>query len=146
LAAVLVVYPEALRTSIAGELFTVLVGVLLLFAPMRFLLLALVPDPAPAPIEPADSGRFVPPWLPWAGVSVAGIVAGLLLVSAEMIGASGDSTPPVPRLLLVASVYVGLEVAGLLIGYAMLRGPVGLAPSPTSASSGRREDYPDESA
>jgi hypothetical protein len=129
--AVLVVYPEALRSGIAGALFTVLVGVLLLFAPMRFLLLALVPDSAPpAPADCAVTGRPVPVWLPWAAVSVAGIVAGLLLVSAEMLKDSGGSTPAVSRLLLVAAVYVGLEVAGLLTGYAMLRGPVGLAPSP----------------
>ncbi|MDR3685979.1 MAG: hypothetical protein P4L93_03320 [Coriobacteriia bacterium] len=128
--ALLAVYPEVLRTSVAGELFTVLVGVALLVAPMRFLLLALVPDLASAPNEPAITGRVVPSWLPWVAVSVAGIVVGLLLVSAEMFHDSGGSTPPVARLLLVASVYVGLEVAGLLVGYAMLRGPLGLVPPP----------------
>ena len=66
----------------------------------------------------------------------AGVVAGLLLVSAEMFKESGGSAPPAARLLLVVSVYVGLEAAGLLVGYALLRGPVGLALSP----NGRTEN------
>ena len=134
--AALVAYPEVLRASLAGELFTVLVGAVLLFAPTRFLLLALVPAPAPALTEPAATTLFAPRWLPWAAVAAAGVVAGLLLVSAEMFKESGGSAPPAARLLLVVSVYVGLEAAGLLVGYALLRGPVGLALSP----NGRTEN------
>jgi hypothetical protein len=126
--AVLLVYPEALRQSIGGELFTVLVGIALLFVPLRLLLLALVPESAvQTGGERPGSEWSAPRGLQWAVVAVAGAFAGLLLVSAEMSSGSGGGAPPLAQLLFVGSVYVGLETAGLLLGYALLRGPVGIA-------------------
>jgi hypothetical protein len=127
LLAVLALYPENLRQSTAGALLTVLVGIVLLFAPVRFLLVALIPDSA---VRPTDEGPasvwFARRGFHWAAVAVAGALAGVLLVSAEMLKESGGAAPPLTQLLLVVSVYVGLEMAGLLVGYALLREPVGM--------------------
>ena len=125
--AVLLVYPESLRQSVVGELFTVLVGIALFFTPLRLMLRALVPEPAvQSDGEGPGSALSASRGLQWAVVVVAGVVAGLLLISAEMSGGSG-AAPPLAKLLFVGSVYVGLETAGLLVGYALLRDPVGIA-------------------
>jgi hypothetical protein len=124
---VLALYPESLRQTVAGALFTVVVGVVLLFAPMRFLLVALVPRPGAAPEgDESTSTRPIRRASQWAVVAAIGVVAGIAVVAAEMLKDSGGIAPPLPRLLFVAAVYVGLETAGLLTGYALLRGPVGI--------------------
>jgi hypothetical protein len=132
---VLALYPEHLTSSIEGALVTILVGIALLVVPLRFLLVALIPTPAPSATDADAVERPARPWLQWVIVAVAGIVAGLFLVAAEMLQGSGAVVPPVRQLLLVASVYMGLETAGLLIGYAMLRRPVG---DPLAASANKR--------
>lgn len=137
--AVLAVYPSSLTSSTPGALFTVLAGVLLLFLPVRALLAALVPRPAdgssdvgrePGPSGPARGAR------PWAVVVGAGLVAGVLLVAVEFTSGPGAAAPPLASLLFVASVYVGLETAGLLIGYALLRGPLDLMIRPRACHTG----------
>jgi hypothetical protein len=39
---------------------------------------------------------------------------------------SGGTAPPLAQLLRVAAIYLGIETAGLLTGFAALREPVGL--------------------
>ena len=124
--AVLALYPEPPWAGVPGALFTILVGIVLLFAPMRFLLLALLPESAAPSGEAASRGRSARRWLPWAAVAVVGAAAGLALLSAEMLKESGGTVPPVAQLLRVAVIYLGIEVTGLFVGFAVLRGSIGL--------------------
>ncbi|HEX9069112.1 MAG TPA: hypothetical protein VF807_10105, partial [Ktedonobacterales bacterium] len=79
---VLAVYPEALRDSIPGELFTVVTGAVLLFASVRAALMALVPA---QPEEASSAGRSHG-WvvgLRWVLVLGAGLTLGLAIFLAE---------------------------------------------------------------
>jgi hypothetical protein len=120
----LALYPESVaRANIPGALATVVVGIALLFVPLRFLLVALVPSdggpPAQGPLRHGAPGRRV-----WVSVAVTGLLIGLGLVAAE----SGEGLGGIPfvRLALVAAVYVGLETVGLLVGYGALGRPLRL--------------------
>jgi hypothetical protein len=125
-ALVLALYPDSWRQSTPGALLTVVVGAALLFALMRAWGSSLVPYPAQVKREEATT---LPAWLrqhglALAAVVVAGILLGLTLVLAE--STEGGGWPGMARLTLVAAVYVGLETAGLLLGYVFLRKPLGL--------------------
>jgi hypothetical protein len=95
----------------------------LLFAPMRAWAIHLVPYTAEARQPTAIT---LLSWLnrhklPLGAVILVGAVLGLLLVLAE--STEGGGAPSLARFALVAAVYVGLETAGLLIGYVSLREP-----------------------
>jgi hypothetical protein len=124
---VLASYPETVTSSIPGAMLTIVIGVVLLFVPVRLLTLALVPR---AREEPAAATRRRRPGLRgwrWALVAALGVLAGLALVAVELLAEAGTATPPpLARIAVVVSVYVGVETSGLLIGYALLRGPLGL--------------------
>lgn len=123
---ILAVYPESLRSTLAGELFTVLVGDFLLFVPLTFLGLALVPDQGG--IDFHDPVRFA--WAKlrehqWMFILLAGMLTGLCLALAELHESNG--WPRVTgHIVFVLAVFAGLETAGLLLGYAVLRRPLGL--------------------
>jgi len=120
---ILAVYPER-AIATATQLFSVVAGAALLFAPMRPLLTALVPyDEGESGTTRASGWYFNAPQR-WGAVLLVGLLIGGFLFSAEM----REGAPPPARLLFVASVYVGLAVAGLLIAYASLGKPLGLAP------------------
>lgn len=126
---VLALYPENLTQSTPGALLTVLAGVVLLFASIRALVVALVPYPGKTvsgPGKRSTLGWLGRPSLQWGGAIAAGIIIGLILVLAEFRAEVGAVEPPLARLLRVACVYVGLETAGVLIGYLFLRRPLGL--------------------
>lgn len=124
---VLAVYPAGVTESIPGALLTVLVGVVLLFVPVRLFTLALVPRARGDAPEATPVRRPGPRGRQWALVTALGVLAGLALVAAELLADGGGAAPaPLARIALVVSVYVGLETSGLLIGYALLRGPLGL--------------------
>ncbi len=119
-------YPEQLRRTLPGELFTVFVGIVLLFAPMGWLGAALIPHRF---VEAASSSdgfpsrtlrRFRIPLV----LSVA-LAAGLALVWRELTD-GGASPRANSRMLLVVAVYVGIETTGVLTGYLFLRKPLGL--------------------
>ena len=63
-------------------------------------------------------------WHRWGIVVVVGIAIGGSAFLAEM--REGGDPMPLTRLLFVASVFVGLGLAGLLIAYAFLGPPLGL--------------------
>ncbi len=120
-------YPEGLRDDLLGELFTVVAGALLLFVPTRALLTALVPE------GEAQATGNVPPngawWqlghrLQWALVVIVSLVFGVLIFLAEATGEGfGSNLANVAKL---AAIFIGLEAAGVLIGFVALRGPLGL--------------------
>ncbi len=93
---------------------------------MRPLLTALVPydvretraEAAPAHGPFSNAGRR------WGMVLLLGALIGASLFFAEM--SEGGGAPPAGRLFFVASVYIGLAIAGLLIAYAFLGAPLGL--------------------
>jgi len=121
LAAVLLlaVYPERLVEGTATHLFTVVIGSLILFVPMRPLLMALVPYETTDRSLPGIRTRYR-----WGIVLSGGVLVGALLFGAEMN--EGGGSMPLERILFVASVFIGLATVGLAIAYATLAGPLGL--------------------
>ena len=63
---------------------------------------------------------------PWHGIILAGIFMGLTLAFAEVTGEGGADPRQVGRLITVIAIFVGLESAGVVLGYALLARPLGL--------------------
>ncbi len=63
---------------------------------------------------------------PWNGILLIGIFLGLALALAEAIGEGGLQPHQVNRFIAVATLFVGLEASGVLVGYAFLAKPLGL--------------------
>jgi hypothetical protein len=123
---VLALYPEQLINRTATHLFTVVAGDIVLFAPMRPLLNALVPykaDPSPIEMTPAYI-RFSAAAQRWSIVLVVGGLIGAVAFLGEI--SEGGGAQPMGRLVFVASVFISLGLAGLLIAYALLGKPLGL--------------------
>jgi hypothetical protein len=125
---VLADYPEQLIGRLPAHLLTVVVGAIVLIAPMRFLLIALVPDPAcEERMEKRPShGKFSTAGRRWTMVVLVGILIGASAFMGEIAEGSGASS--IGRLVFVASVFIGLGFAGILIAYAFLAKPLGLEP------------------
>ena len=125
--AIFLFYPEELRQTLPGELFTVLVGIVLLFAPMWAISTALLPHRlVDRPASP--EGFFLRTLRRYRVLSVlcAAVLLGLGLVWRELT--DGGASPGFnSRMLLVVAVYVGIETTGVLVGYVFLRGPLGLS-------------------
>ena len=123
---VLAAYPEELIHHTATHLLTVVAAVIVLFAPMRLLLNALVP-------QSSDEGRtekmqlrgqFSNAGQRWGIAAVVGALIGVCAFVGEV--AEGSGAVSMNRLVLVASVFTGLGLAGFLLAYAFLREPLGL--------------------
>ena len=135
----LAVYPEAWRLAgFAGAIGTALYGMLILFAEVSALTLAIAPEGArPAEDLLDDLGavlgrRGAPPgavtrWLrtrPWRLAVIVAVVGGVLLAATQ---AAGEGLPPgAAPASLVLGVFAGLEAAGILLGYLCLRRPLAL--------------------
>lgn len=108
---VLLLYPERIRESTIGALFTVVVGAVLLFMPVwawgEFLV-----QTAQAP-----SKSMTPRWI-WIVITLMAVLVGLAIVVRELT-AEGE-TISFAGSLFIMSVYIGLELAGILIGYTFL--------------------------
>ena len=108
---VLFIYPEGIRQSIIGALFTVVVGAVLLFMPIwawgEFLF----------PIVSTQSKTVSPKWV-WVFVILTGVFLGFVIVLGELT--VGGETLNLAGKAFVISVYIGLEVVGLVIGYSFL--------------------------
>jgi hypothetical protein len=120
----LALYPEKLIEHTGTHLLTVLVGAVLLFAPVRQLLMAVVPlamdEAAVADVQPRPRGKQG-----WAVATFTGIVLGFFFFAGEMTEAGGP-TLPLYRIAFVALVFITLATAGILIAYAFLAEPLGL--------------------
>ncbi|HEX8992887.1 MAG TPA: hypothetical protein VF784_14500 [Anaerolineales bacterium] len=125
---VLALYPENRRAVVPGALLSVEVGALVLFAPLWALGTALMPEGAMEPILTRPPGATWGKYgRHWGCAVVLAAMVGLLLVAAETT--EGVGVPlPLSRLAFIASVYVGLEVVAVLIGFAFLRRWLGLFP------------------
>ena len=124
-ASILVIYPEDWIRRTGTHLLSVVAGALLLFAPMRPLLSALVPLEASAPKGEVDapSGWRRRGWLRWSAAAVLGLSVGVFAFVGEM---SEGGVPSVVKAAVVAAVFGGLGTAGLLIAYALIGKPLGL--------------------
>jgi hypothetical protein len=119
---ILAFYPEHLIGRLSTHLVTVLIGDLLLFVPVSVLLRFLLPD-----LQASGVGRTptrVGSMLVWTGGILAALLIGVWLFLSEMTEGGGPMPPPRLR-LIVASVYIGLTLAGMLIAVAFLRRPLG---------------------
>ncbi len=123
---VLSIYPERLINGIITHLLTITVGDLILFAPMWALLTALVPYKDERRAEKPIHSVFSSALRRWGIVTMVGFLVGALAFFGEM--SEGTCGMPVFRLAFVACVFVALGLTGLLIAYAFLGRPLGLAP------------------
>ena len=122
----LAVYPEQLIQRASTHLLTVIIGDFVLFASMRVLLTSLVPykgDEGLTGAVPREA-RVLNHWHRWSIVVTTGLLIGAFAFLGEM--SEGGSAMPLIHLLIVASAFVGLGLAGLLIAYAFLETPLGL--------------------
>ncbi|MHB1936310.1 MAG: hypothetical protein ACYCOR_06965 [Acidobacteriaceae bacterium] len=119
-------YPADWRQGVSGALFTALLGGVLLFLPVWAFGTALVPFHVKASQEDAAMSvwRHLRKYQ-WSLVLLAGVLTGFSLALRELWNPGG--WPPLTgRIIFVISVYIALETAGLLIGYVLLRKPLGL--------------------
>ncbi len=128
----LAVYPERLINHLSTHLVTVLIGDLLLFVPVSVFLRFLIPDAEASPGGQAKARRHSLYF--WSGVIMAGLLIGAWLFIAEMTEGGGPMSALRFR-VFVASVYIGLTIAGLLIAVAFLKRPLGLGQGNTVHSS-----------
>ena len=121
---ILLFYPERLVHYPATHLLTILIASCVVFAPMRMLLVALVPY---HPREVGEATARNQSWNVSRRWSVV-LVIGLLFGASAFVGEMSEGGPalPVSRLLFVASVFTGLGTAGILLAYAFLGTPLGL--------------------
>jgi hypothetical protein len=115
---VLCVYPEKLILGTAGHLFTVVVGDVLLFAPVAMLVRAWLPSSLDSKNRSRDKERTHIRYLPLIFAAATGLVVGAVAFLGEM--SEGGATPSFGKLLFVAAVFLGLGMVGLLIGYVSL--------------------------
>lgn len=62
----------------------------------------------------------------WNGVLLLGILMGIVLALAEMLGEGGPGPREIGRFVMIVGIFVGLEGIGVLLGYALLARPLGL--------------------
>ena len=121
---VLLLYPEYFRRGLIGVLFTAFSGTVILFVSMWAWTTALVPDqPGLSKSQQTAAGPPSRKKYAWAMVILAGVLIGLFFVVGE---ASEGTGIPHSKLALVISAYVGLETVGVMVGYSLLRKPLGL--------------------
>lgn len=121
-------YPEHLINHTVTHLLTVVAADLLLFALMRLLLNALLPyaPDGERAGKLAARGRSLTAGQRWAIALLAGALIGAFVFLGET--GEGSSALPWNRLIFVASVYIALGLAGILIAYAFLGKSLGLGP------------------
>jgi hypothetical protein len=144
-------YPENFRNSILGAILTALCGTLLLFVAVWSVGTALLPASQESRTDLVDDvSALLSPWLRrvlgrsgtrspgrsrpsawfnprrfgWALEILTGLACGALLVAQEL--AQPGPSPHGSRRILVVAVYLFLESAGVLTGYALLAEPLGL--------------------
>ena len=130
---ILSVYPEQWINRMSTHFVTVLIGDLLLFAPAAVLLQFLFPDvmglgAAGGQTKSRSTSSYV-----WIGSTVFALLIGAWLFVAEMTE-GGAYAPPLRMRLFVASVYIGLTLAGVFIALVFLSRPLGLAQRKTLSS------------
>jgi hypothetical protein len=111
-------FPEGILESTPGALMTVVIGAVFLFLLVRQWAEVF------APTLVSQSKAVTPVWV-WGGVIIAGIILGLAVVMRELF-ADGSGVDLSSKAGVIA-IYVGLEIAGVLIGYTFLGKYLGLS-------------------
>ena len=127
---ILLVYPERLIQPIIPHLATVLVGALILFAPVGQLTTALVTGEweGSVPIDNDIAQVHVYQRYAWPLATLAGFAFGALAYLGEATegGNRGFTVMPLARVFMVAAVFIGLGTCGMVIAFYWLRKPLGL--------------------
>ncbi len=119
----LALYPEAIIQTLSGHLFSILLGDVLLFAPLSAWVVVLIPgNVQPAP-RGENAGWPSRGWIRWGAIVLLGLAVGAFCLLGE---ASEGAGIPSARIALVVSVYLGLGLTGLVVAYSFLRRPLGL--------------------
>lgn len=119
---ILALYPEQLIQGKYGHLFTIFVGMLLLFWPLSALVTTLIPfDIAKAAVGQTSLRKVYA----WVMVIVFSLGIGLLAFLGEA-SEGGGSGVPLRRMMVVFAVFLGTGALGIVIGFAFLRKPLGL--------------------
>jgi hypothetical protein len=123
LIALLTIYPEFIIQSTLGELFTLLVGVLILFFWMSALPEAFIPFD----IESFDSTKTQPHQMSIRKELVAVVLLGMGIGIAVLIGEwRGEGAPAPEHRIILAFIFIGMPLVSLLIAYYCLRKPLAL--------------------
>jgi hypothetical protein len=135
----LAVYPEHLRNSVLGAVLTALCGTLLLFVAIWSVGTAFSLDSEISDHDLMDDASGtrsrkafqLPAWFRqrrsgWALAILIGLACGAFLVAQEL--AQPGPSPHGSRRILVVVVYLFLESAGVVTGYALLADPLALLP------------------
>ncbi|HVU68198.1 MAG TPA: hypothetical protein VHD63_13750 [Ktedonobacteraceae bacterium] len=117
-------YPESVIQSTLGELCTLLVGILLLFVPLSALPEAFIPFNTTPSATGNPQPRRMRPWMQWGAIVMLGLCVGSVLLLGEWSGEGGS--PPFPLKIVIASIFIGASIVGLLIAYVCLRKPLAL--------------------
>ena len=121
--AVLAIYPEFIIQSVMGELFTLLVGILLLL----FLMSALPEAFIPFNIESLDSTNTRHHQMNIRKELVIIVFLGIGIGITLLIGEwSGQNAPAPEHRIMIASIFIGVSLVSLLIAYYLLRKPLAL--------------------
>ena len=122
--AVLVLYPESLIQSTVGELCTLLMGILLLFVPLSALPAAFIPFDTQQSAADNQQQRRRRAWTQWGAIALLGLCVGSVLLFGEWMGEGAPGSLPLK--IVIASIFIGAPIVGLLIAYACLRKPLAL--------------------
>ena len=116
--AILTIYPEFITQSVIGELFTLIVGILILFFWMSALPEAFIPFN----IESFDSTKTQAHRRNIQKELIAVVLIGIGIGITLIIGTwSGENTPAPDHRILLASIGIGVPLLSLLIAYYCLR-------------------------
>lgn len=111
---VLALYPEELTRNVVGALLTILAGAVFLFLPMSAILEAVFPLGRGISSRVLRRARYR-----WSIVALLGGALGLLVFVGDAVGEGMAHSPW--KAFYVASIYVGLDMGGMLIGYSLLK-------------------------
>jgi hypothetical protein len=120
--------PRSMLQGMASHLVAIILGAAVLFAPMRFFLLALIPD-EPGEKEAGELAEHpvrAGGWRRWSVVIVLGVLVGVCAFVGEL--AEHTAGIPLRQLLFVGSVYTGIGLSGIVLAYLFLGMPLGFSP------------------
>jgi hypothetical protein len=118
--------PRSMLNSVTPHLLVIILGAVVLFAPMRLWLEVLAPDEARDSTGEGQPTRKAGAWRRWAGVIVLGALVGVCAFVGEMAGHGAGL--PMQRLLFVGSIFTGIGLSGIVIAYLFLGEPLGFGP------------------
>ena len=115
---VLGVYPERMILNTTGHILTVVLGAVLLFAPVAALVEAWLPGEPPNAASGPPSGGGIRRHIALAIAAMCGALIGACAYLAEI--SEGGTLPPIGRVAFVGGVFVFLGMCGIGIGFAFL--------------------------